>query len=162
METFDLDCELVKYQPLLFKYAVSLTHDRNEALDIVQDVNYLILKNRDKFESRQYPLKISFIFIKNRFISLLRVKNKVIYLEPEKQYNLEEEANIVIYYDYDYILDIINHLDRQSRILIGLLIQRKKYNEIAEILAVREGTVKSRVHNIRRKLKKLFPDFFEN
>ena len=60
MENFDLDGELDKYQPIMFKYAVSLTHDYDDALDIVQDVNYQILKNRDKFESRQYSLKISF------------------------------------------------------------------------------------------------------
>lgn len=64
MENFDLDGELDKYQPIMFKYAVSLTHDYDDALDIVQDVNYQILKNRDKFESRQYSLKISFVFIK--------------------------------------------------------------------------------------------------
>ena len=79
MENFDLDGELDKYQPIMFKYAVSLTHDYDDALDIVQDVNYQILKNRDKFESRQYPLKISFVFIRNRFISLMR-KSKVLYI----------------------------------------------------------------------------------
>ena len=52
MENFDLDGELDKYQPIMFKYADSLTHDYDDALDIVQDVNYQILKNRDKFESR--------------------------------------------------------------------------------------------------------------
>lgn len=38
MENFDLDGELDKYQPIMFKYAVSLTHDYDDALDIVQDV----------------------------------------------------------------------------------------------------------------------------
>ena len=35
MENFDLDGELDKYQPIMFKYAVSLTHDYDDALDIV-------------------------------------------------------------------------------------------------------------------------------
>ncbi|WP_455497509.1 RNA polymerase sigma factor [Coprobacter sp.] len=166
MENFDLDNELQKYQPSLFKYAVSLTHDRDNALDIIQDANYLILKNRDKFESQQYSLKVSFTIIKNRFISLLRAENihrdKVIYLEPEEQYDIENEDYISIYHDYDYILNIINRFDKQSNILIGLLIQGKSYKEISKILGIKEGTVKSRIHNIRKRLKELLPEFFED
>ena len=106
MENFDLDGELDKYQPIMFKYAVSLTHDYDDALDIVQDVNYQILKNRDKFESRQYSLKISFVFIRNRFISLMR-KSKILYIEQEMEYNVQVENNMILY-DYDYILNFIS------------------------------------------------------
>ena len=76
MENSDLENELVKYQPDMIKYAVYLTNDYEYALDIVQDVNYQILKNRDKFESRQYSLKISFIFIK-----IYKIKNTRLKLE---------------------------------------------------------------------------------
>jgi len=72
MENSDLENELVKYQPDMIRYAVYLTNDYEYALDIVQDVNYQILKNRDKFESRQYSLKISFVIIsKKEFIILV-------------------------------------------------------------------------------------------
>ena len=67
MENSDLENELVKYQPDMIKYAVYLTNDYEYALDIVQDVNYQILKNRDKFESRQYSLKISFTLIPQHY-----------------------------------------------------------------------------------------------
>lgn len=111
MEIFNLEQELEKYQPSLFNYAFSLTHNRDEAWDIVQDVNYLVLANRDKFESRQYPFRISFTFIKNRFISLWRAKkdieNKIIHLDSEKQYHFEPYDKIVIYQDYYYIMNII-------------------------------------------------------
>ena len=102
MENSDLENELVKYQPDMIRYAVYLTNDYEYALDIVQDVNYQILKNRDKFESRQYSLKISFIFIRNRFISLTR-KSKVLYKEQETLCNVQVENNTILY-DYNYIL----------------------------------------------------------
>ena len=158
MENFDLDGELDKYQPIMFKYAVSLTHDYDDALDIVQDVNYQILKNRDKFESRQYPLKISFVFIRNRFISLMR-KSKVLYIEQEMEYNVQVENNVILY-DYDYILSLISKMDISTCTLIGLLIQGKSYKEIGNILNMKEGTVKSRIHNIRKKIKYLLPEYF--
>lgn len=159
MENFDLDGELDKYQPIMFKYAVSLTHDYDDALDIVQDVNYQILKNRDKFESRQYSLKISFVFIRNRFISLMR-KSKILYIEQEMEYNVQVENNMILY-DYDYILNLINKMDIPTRVLIGLLIQGKSYKEIGNILNMKEGTVKSRIHNIRKKIKNQLPEYFQ-
>ena len=149
MENFDLDGELDKYQPIMFKYAVSLTHDYDDALDIVQDVNYQILKNRDKFESRQYSLKIS----------LMR-KSKILYIEQEMEYNVQVENNMILY-DYDYILNLINKMDIPTRVLIELLIQGKSYKEIGNILNMKEGTVKSRIHNIRKKIKNQLPEYFQ-
>ena len=112
MEIFNLEQELEKYQPSLFNYAFSLTRNRDEAWDIVQDVNYLVLANRDKFESRQYPFRISFTFIKNRFISLWRAKkdieNRITYLDSEKQYLFEQHDEIVIYQDYYYVITLLS------------------------------------------------------
>ena len=161
MEIFNLEQELEKYQPSLFNYAFSLTHNRDEAWDIVQDVNYLVLANRDKFESRQYPFRISFTFIKNRFISLWRAKkdieNKIIHLDSEKQYHFEPYDKIVNY----YIMNIINQLTEQERVLTGLLIEGKHYDEIGKIMGVKKGTVKSRIHSLRKKLKGLFSEVID-
>ena len=162
MEIFNLEQELEKYQPSLFNYAFSLTRNRDEAWDIVQDVNYLVLANRDKFESRQYPFRISFTFIKNRFISLWRAKkdieNRITYLDSEKQYLFEQHDEIVIYQDYYYVINIINQLTEQERLLIGLLIEGRHYDEIGEIMGLKKGTVKSRIHSLRKKLKGMFSE----
>lgn len=93
MKDLDFDSKLCEYQSLMFKYAVSLTHNYNDALDIVQDVNYQILKNRDKFESQQYTLDISFVFVRNRFISLTR-KSRILYIEQETVYIPVENTRI--------------------------------------------------------------------
>ena len=89
MENSDLENELVKYQPDMIKYAVYLTNDYEYALDIVQDVNYQILKNRDKFESRQYSLKISFIFMVGSINSIFYFLHKA--AEP---FNCLEQDNL--------------------------------------------------------------------
>ncbi|WP_297928576.1 RNA polymerase sigma factor [uncultured Coprobacter sp.] len=159
MKNLDFDIKLCEYQSLMLKYAVSLTHNYNDALDIVQDVNYQILKNRDKFESQQYTLDISFVFVRNRFISLTR-KSRILYIEQETVCNDQIENN-TIFYDYEYIIGLINRMDTSTRILINLLVQGKSYKEIGHILCIKEGTVKSRIHNIRKKIKDLLPEYFQ-
>ena len=151
MENSDLENELVKYQPDMIKYAVYLTNDYEYALDIVQDVNYQILKNRDKFESRQYSLKISFIFIRNRFISLTR-KSKVLYKEQETLCNVQVENNTILY-DYNYILNLIDKMDIPTRALIGLLIQGKSYKEIGNILNMKRARLKAESIMSEKRLK---------
>ena len=36
----------------------------------------------------------------------------------------------------------------------------KSYKEIGNILNMKEGTVKSRIHNVRKKIKNLLPEYF--
>ena len=103
--------------------------------------------------------RIRFVFIRNRFISLMR-KSKILYIEQEMEYNVQVENNMILY-DYDYILNLINKMDIPTRVLIGLLIQGKSYKEIGNILNMKEGTVKSRIHNIRKKIKNQLPEYFQ-
>ena len=81
-------------------------------------------------------------------------------IEQEMEYNVQVENNMILY-DYDYILNLINKMDIPTRVLIGLLIQGKSYKEIGNILNMKEGTVKSRIHNIRKKIKNQLPEYFQ-
>ena len=87
-------------------------------------------------------------------------KSKILYIEQEMEYNVQVENNMILY-DYDYILNLINKMDIPTRVLIGLLIQGKSYKEIGNILNMKESTVKSRIHNIRKKIKNQLPEYFQ-
>ena len=79
--------------------------------------------------------------------------------EQETLCNVQVENNTILY-DYNYILNLIDKMDIPTRALIGLLIQGKSYKEIGNILNMKEGTVKSRIHNVRKKIKNLLPEYF--
>lgn len=56
---------------------------------------------------------------------------------------------------------VLNLLDNQSRKIIKLLIEGKRYAEISEILNIPEGTVKSQIHRIREQLKQSLAELLE-
>ena len=125
MKNLDFDIKLCEYQSLMLKYAVSLTHNYNDALDIVQDVNYQILKNRDKFESQQYTLDISFVFVRNRFISLTR-KSRILYIEQETVCNDQIENNTIF---YDYGKHSVNHVFSSPTSIINFTSKKPSYDD---------------------------------
>ena len=159
MENFNQDKESGKFQTLLFKFIVLLTRNRDEALNIIQNVNYLIFKNRNKFRLWQYPSRMSFTFIKNYFISRSRNKNKVMYLKQENQYSIFDEYDVALY-NRIFILNIVKNMNVRDRVLIGFLILRKNYDEIGRALGINEEQVKERVYNLREKIECLFPELF--
>lgn len=118
-----------------------------------------------KFESHYYPIKIGYTFIKNLFISdrrkIKQLQEKAIILDPQDQYKIEGGEPVQINYDYNYILEVLNLLDNQSRKIIKLLIEGKRYAEISEILNIPEGTVKSQIHRIREQLKQSLAELLE-
>ena len=110
-------------------------------------------------------IKIGYTFIKNLFISdrrkIKQLQEKAIILDPQDQYKIEGGEPVQINYDYNYILEVLNLLDNQSRKIIKLLIEGKRYAEISEILNIPEGTVKSQIHRIREQLKQSLAELLE-
>lgn len=165
MGTFNFEHELLCIQEKLLKFAVALTHNPEYAWDLVQETNVKILENRDKFENHYYPIKIGYTFIKNLFISDRRKvkqrQEKAVIFDPEEQYKIEDGEPIQIDHDYNYILKVLGHLDDQSRKIIKLLIEGKSYAEISKIMNIPEGTTKSQIHHIRKRLKPTLAEFLK-
>lgn len=122
MEPFNLEHELLCIQEKFLNFALTLTHNPAYAWDLVQETNVKILENRNKFENHCYPIKIGYTFIKNLFISdrrkIKQLQEKAIILDPQDQYKIEGNEPVQINYDYNYILEVLNLLDNQSRKII--------------------------------------------
>ncbi|QTA38886.1 RNA polymerase sigma factor [Thermosipho ferrireducens] len=79
-------------------------------------------------------------------------ENKEIQIED---FNKDVQREVELEILYEKILEILEKLPEQERILIKLRdIDELSYSEIANILNIPEGTVKSRLHNARAHLKK--------
>ncbi|POZ89574.1 sigma-70 family RNA polymerase sigma factor, partial [Petrotoga halophila] len=61
--------------------------------------------------------------------------------------------------DYQMILNIMEKLDDEERLLIKLRdIDGLSYNEISDIMEIPLGTVKSKLHYARKKLRQLIEE----
>lgn len=143
----------------------------NEIEDALQEVFLRITRGINNFEGRSklstWIYRIAVNVGKNYSRSYSKEVEKPMDLdsdEPENfsvqpisETNVKKEAFNDI--NYQIILNIMEQLDKDERLLIKLRdIDGLSYNEIAEITDLPLGTVKSKLHYARKKLKKLIEE----
>ena len=74
-------------------------------------------------------------------------------LENQSDVLFSEELSDELY-DINLIELLIKHLSKQEHLTFEMFLQGYKYEEIAETLNISIGTVRSRIHTIRGKLRK--------
>ena len=72
MGTLDFQHELVNIQDSLMKFAYSLTLNKEDAEDLVQETSLKALKHRDKFVYKSSLKAWTFTILKNTFINNYR------------------------------------------------------------------------------------------
>ena len=154
-----------EYENQIYSLCVSIVKNREEAIDLVQDTFYLAFKNLSSFKGNSkfstwlyriaYNLSISRVRRKNNFLSLDGV------FEDGKELDIEDEtSDIWLSIDEEEIKIMIEEGMRKlkpwERAIIELRdIKNLNYDEIAEILGIPMGTVKSRLNRARNHLKKI-------
>lgn len=148
-----------QYQPLK-GFALKLTHDSEDANDLVQETMLKAFKNEDKFEKGTNLNGWLYTIMRNIFINNYRrlVKSKTFLDSTENQFYINSiknsthnrgEANIAM----KEISGAIEMLSDKLKIPFMMSFNGYKYEEIAEQLAIPLGTVKIRIHTARQKLK---------
>ena len=166
MTTFEFNTNLIGMKPNLQRFAMSLTYDRDTALDLVQETYLKALTYKDKFVDYTNLKAWVFTIMKNTFINNYRrgIKENTIidttrdlyfinqpqdkgFISPESKYSEAE------------IEKAIDSLEDEFRIPFRMHIQGFKYKEIADNLGLKIGTVKSRIFFTRQKLMRTLKDY---
>jgi RNA polymerase sigma factor (sigma-70 family) len=151
----------------LYNFAFRLTLDPDDARDLVQDTYLRALRFVDSFKQGTNARAWLFRILKNGFINDYRRKQrepvKVDYQEVEEFYNSEDSGKSItpdLRVDTlknlvgDEVSNALNSLDVDFKTVIILCdLEGFKYEEIAEILDIPVGTVRSRLHRARHLLK---------
>ena len=152
----------------MYNFAFRLTMDEDDANDLVQDTYLKAFRFISSFERGTNAKAWLFRILKNSFINDYRKKtkepSKVDYQEVETFYDSEEAAGTDQTTDLraetvqdllgDEIANALNSLPVDFRTVIILSdIEGFTYEEMAKILDIPIGTVRSRLHRARQLLK---------
>ena len=159
--------EFLPFSDALYNFAYRLTYEQNDAHDLVQETFLKAYRFFHSFEQGTNAKAWLFRILKNTFINEFRKKSKepakIDYNEIESYVNTEEthlqpsdnlrtESNQ--YLIGDEVANALNSLAIDFRTIIILSdLEGFKYEEMAKILDVPIGTVRSRLHRARHLIK---------
>lgn len=165
--------EFLPHIDSMYNFAYRLTFDEDDAKDLVQDTYLKAFRFIQSFEQGTNAKAWLFRILKNSFINDFRKKSKqpakVDYQEVETFYNSDDvDKSITTDLRVDAVQDMIgdeisnalNSLDVDFRTVIILCdLEGFKYDEMAKILDIPIGTVRSRLHRARNLLKEKLSDY---
>jgi RNA polymerase sigma factor (sigma-70 family) len=161
MTTKEFHYKLVGLQESLMRYAISLTADKEDAKDLVQETLLKALKYYNKFVYGTNFRGWTFTIMKNTFI------NNYNRSQRHNTFSDQTKEGYSMNYTYASVSDDPNSIyfsKEIEKIIEGLADEFRKpfklhhagfkYKEIAEKLDINIGTVKSRIFFSRKKLIK--------
>ena len=161
------DGEFLPHIDAMYNFAFRLTFDEDDAKDLVQETYLKAFRFINSFEEGTNAKAWLFRILKNSFINDYRKKSKepakVDYNDVESYYN-SEDAQVEMTTDLrveslrdmigDEVSNALNSLAVDFRTVIILCdLEGFTYEEMAKILDIPIGTVRSRLHRARNLLK---------
>jgi RNA polymerase sigma factor (sigma-70 family) len=165
MTQIEFSSKLISLHDKLSSFAGSLTRNREEANDLIQDTYLKALTNRDKFADDSNLMAWTFTIMKNTFFNNYRSAVRVNILFdhspasclPDMQHKshfASPESQLVL-------KDIhrgISNLAPTYRKFFEMRNAGYKYKEIADLMGISIGTVKSGIFLARKKLMETLTD----
>ncbi|MBL7848641.1 MAG: sigma-70 family RNA polymerase sigma factor [Cyclobacteriaceae bacterium] len=167
------DKEFLPHIHAMYNFGYRLTLERDDAKDLVQDTYFKAFRFIESFQKGTNAKAWLFRILKNSFINDYRKKakepGKVDYQEVESYYNSDDvhrqitpDLRVEALKDMigDEISNALNSLDVDFRTVIILCdLEGFKYEEMAKILDIPIGTVRSRLHRARHLLKEKLSEY---
>jgi RNA polymerase sigma-70 factor (ECF subfamily) len=157
---------LLKLKDHLERFALSLTYDKEKAKDLIQETYLKALTYKDKFIDYSNLKAWVFTIMKNIFINNYRKTVRVnMVVDNSKDLLLLNNTKESNHYlpdselSYNEINHAINNLEKEFKIPFQMHHEGYKYQEIAENLNLKIGTVKSRIFFTRKKLIDSLADY---
>ena len=158
--------KLLSMQENMMNFALTLTTNREDAQDLLQETSLKVLDNREKYADNRNFKGWVLTVMRNIFINNYHkvVRTQTIVDQNADLYNLEMLNDSGFdtpdgSYQIQEISKAINDLNEELKIPFSMYVSGFQYNEIADALNVPLGTIKSRIFFARQELKKQLKDF---
>lgn len=159
MSTIEFNQLLISQSDRLKPYAINFTKDGEDAKDLLQETIYRALTYREKFNEGTNIQAWLFTIMRNTFINRYRrrAREKKIF-QPDPggflEYRSPATANLAeSRLGAKEIQAAVHRLPENCQIPFRLYFEGYQYQEIADIMDIALGTIKSRIHLARKLLK---------
>ena len=152
-----LCAEMLPVIPKLRAFAVSLSHDRDRAEDLVQETLLSACRSMDQFKPGTNMTAWLFTILRNQFYSEYRRRRRDVRdVEGSYTNSLAIQPEQIIRAQYEELWVALGNLPKNMRDLLFLVgVLGVSCDEAARICGCAAGTVKSRVHRARQRLAEL-------
>ena len=165
MGTTTFEAHLLEIQRNLLNFAYTLTMNRDDAYDLLQDTTLKALDSRDKYVENVNFKGWVFTIMRNLFINKYRrTMRSVVVLDQSEdlyQLNMSQDSGLETpegSLNVQQIHDTLRGFEPEYREPFTLFLQGYHYAEIAERMKLPLGTVKSRIHLARKRLQRNLAD----
>lgn len=154
--------DLVQMQEQLYYYALQLTEDREDALDLVQETSFKALKNRNRLHNNDHIRAWLYTILKNTHINYLRSSHyRQLTHDSNELNNHAAQSGGSDGAPYEQLLkkelyEIIGMLPDVYEEPIRMFLSGYSYKEIAERMNIPIGTVKSRIHLGKKQIRRVY------
>lgn len=163
--SLDIDKKLDEYRSSLVSFANSLTKNLDDANDLFQETSFKIIKNKDKYKLGTNFRAWSYTIMRNIFINNYRKKkrrNQVNDTTENEFYINSNQQSLTNDGEHDMqyaeLMALVDQLSPDFRTPFMMRYSGYKYDEIAEELNLPLGTIKSRIHFARKRLKEMIEE----
>lgn len=161
MNQIEFSNQASKIAPELYQYALRYTNDKEDAEDLLQDTIIRAIKYYKHFEAGSNLKGWLYTILKNTFINDYRRRCKTQALISKTDIFAAIEFSAGVIQNTAESAFIMNDIAKGLRTIPELYstpfiayFEGYKYHEIAESLNLPIGTVKTRIHEARKLLKK--------
>jgi len=166
MTALEFNHQLISLEDKLSRFALSLTSNREDAKDLLQETLLKAIAYRDQFVQYTNLKAWTYTIMKNTFINNYRrnVRQNTTFDNTKDLYFLNQNKDTKNVtpdsaYSSQEINLVIDSLDDDFRIPFKMHTEGYKYKEIAQKLDLKIGTVKSRIFFTRKKLMDALKDY---
>ncbi|MDR1879707.1 MAG: RNA polymerase sigma factor [Tannerellaceae bacterium] len=167
MNTVQFQKNLLGLQENMLHFALMLTSNRDDAQDLLQETTLKVLDSQDKFVDninfKGWVLTVMRHIFINNYHKVVRVQSVID--QGADLYNLDivSESGFISPDGDCHTQEItiaINHLSDELKLPFSMYLSGYKYQEIATMLNIPIGTVKSRIFFARQVLQRELKEFY--
>ena len=160
MDTSYFRNKLLGLQDYMMNFALTLTADREDAMDLTQETSLRVLDNLEKYTDNRNFKGWVLTVMRNIFINNYRrvLRSQTVVEQDIDLYHLEATTESSIETPesacrLQEITKAISELNDELRVPFTMYVSGYRYNEIADALGIPLRTVKSRIFFARQALK---------